>query len=187
MTKKRLEAFEEIVKQNERRIHFHIHRLNLSDPHKEYFQEGLCAMWNAYETYEPDKGPMATYFNYTIRNRLVDLARKQGRESRNQQSACKEIKKHANDGNRIKRAEASSEILSNLDEERIGIHVWGILKQELTDNQWKWVYYYIISCMKIKEIAIQEQTSEEAVKSWGKQVRKKLRNNDFQKRLNLYG
>ncbi|WP_404458951.1 sigma-70 family RNA polymerase sigma factor [Oceanobacillus kapialis] len=183
-----MESFEEIMKQNERRVHYHIHRLNLSDPHQEYFQEGLCAMWNAYENYNPDKGTMATYFNYTIRNRLVDLARKQGRENSNQLKAFKEIKKHAVDGNKVIRAEGSSNIVSvteNIDcnEQKI----WDTIKQELTDNQWKWVYYYIIGKMKIKEIAIQEATTEEAVKSWGKQARKKLRNKDLLKRLGLFG
>ncbi|MGG4181292.1 sigma-70 family RNA polymerase sigma factor [Virgibacillus pantothenticus] len=72
-------TFEEIVKQNERRIYYQLHKLNIRDPHQEFYQEGLVAMWNAYETYQPDKGPMATYFNYTIRNRLIDLIRKKGR------------------------------------------------------------------------------------------------------------
>lgn len=69
-------TFEEIVKQNERRIHYHIHKLNLHYPYKEYFNEGLVAMWRAYESYHPDKGPLATYFNFMIRNRLIDQLRK---------------------------------------------------------------------------------------------------------------
>ncbi|WP_234402366.1 sigma factor [Oceanobacillus damuensis] len=36
-------------------------------------------MWAAYKKYQPDKGPLATYFNYTIRNRLIDLLRKKSR------------------------------------------------------------------------------------------------------------
>lgn len=44
-------TFEDIFKQNERRIHYHIHRLNIRDSQQEFYQEGLVAMWNAYETY----------------------------------------------------------------------------------------------------------------------------------------
>ncbi|WP_407939235.1 sigma factor [Oceanobacillus salinisoli] len=33
----------------------------------------MYAMWTAYQKYEPDKGTLTTYFNYTIRNRLIDL------------------------------------------------------------------------------------------------------------------
>ncbi|QKY70206.1 sigma-70 family RNA polymerase sigma factor [Lentibacillus sp. CBA3610] len=70
-------TFEEIFNQNERRIYYYIHRLNIQDPHQEFYQEGLVAMWNAYEKYRPEKGPMATYFNYIIRNRMIDLMRKE--------------------------------------------------------------------------------------------------------------
>jgi len=70
-------TFDEILKQNERRIHYYIHKLNIRDPHQEFYQEGLVAMWNAYEKYEPDKGQLSTYFNYSIRNRLIDLIRKE--------------------------------------------------------------------------------------------------------------
>ncbi|WP_234028515.1 hypothetical protein [Lentibacillus sp. Marseille-P4043] len=49
MDKKKSFEFEEIFEQNKRRIHYHIHKLNIRDPHREYFQEGLCALWNACE------------------------------------------------------------------------------------------------------------------------------------------
>ncbi|TFJ91220.1 sigma-70 family RNA polymerase sigma factor [Lentibacillus salicampi] len=91
-------TFEEIFKQNERRIHYHIHRLNIHDPHQEFFQEGLVAMWNAYENYQPDQGPMATYFNYTIRNRMIDLIRKQNKEAEKTAHYAQEYRTHIDDG-----------------------------------------------------------------------------------------
>ncbi|MGJ9459627.1 hypothetical protein [Oceanobacillus sp. CF4.6] len=42
-------TFEEFFKQNERRIHYHINKLQLRDPHQEFYQNGLVAMWNAYK------------------------------------------------------------------------------------------------------------------------------------------
>lgn len=39
--------------------------------------------------------------------------------------------------------------------------------------------------MVVRDIAIQENTTVEAVKSWGKQVRVKLRDEEFRKRVGL--
>ncbi|WP_373893834.1 sigma-70 family RNA polymerase sigma factor [Virgibacillus sp. CBA3643] len=90
MTNKTL-TFEEIYQQNKRRIYYLIHSMNLHDPHQEYFQEGFCAMWNAYKQYDPDKGLMATYFNFMIRNRLIDLLRKENREKENLQAVLAQL------------------------------------------------------------------------------------------------
>ena len=76
-------SFEEIMKQNERRVHYYIHRLKVNDTHQDFFQEGLVAMWHAYEKYQPNKGALSTYFNYTIRHRLIDLIQKKAKEQRN--------------------------------------------------------------------------------------------------------
>ncbi|MDY0395881.1 sigma-70 family RNA polymerase sigma factor [Virgibacillus halophilus] len=86
-------SFEEIYEQNKRRIYYQIHKMNISDPYHDFFQEGLCALWNAYETYNPDKGTMATYFNYTIRNRLIDKIRKDSRMKEKEQIIIAENKK----------------------------------------------------------------------------------------------
>lgn len=45
----------------------------------------------------------------------------------------------------------------------------------MTEKQWDWVYYYVIHDMPLKEIAELKGVSVEAVKSWGKGARKKLR------------
>ena len=56
MEKKEDLSFEEIMKQNERRVHYHIHKLQVNDPHQEFYQEGLVAIEDAYETHQPDLG-----------------------------------------------------------------------------------------------------------------------------------
>lgn len=61
-------TFEELFTQNERKIHYHIQNFRIQDPCQRFYQEGLRAMWNAYNTYQPDKGTLSTYFNFTIRN-----------------------------------------------------------------------------------------------------------------------
>ncbi|WP_284139579.1 MULTISPECIES: sigma-70 family RNA polymerase sigma factor [unclassified Virgibacillus] len=178
-------TFEEVFKQNKNRIHYHINRLNIHDPHEEYFQEGLFALWNAYEKYEPDKGPLATYFNYTIRNRLIDQIRKESRRMEKESIVCEENRKQYDNGNRHRRTEVSYPMIENNGITVNNPELWDRLKEQLTDNQWKWVSLFIIENMSIKEIAAKEGKTEEAVKSWGKQVRKKLRNDDFRKKIKL--
>ncbi|MBP1971348.1 RNA polymerase sigma factor (sigma-70 family) [Virgibacillus natechei] len=76
MNKNEQVSFEEIFKQNERRVYYHIHQLRIQDPLQEFYREGLIAMWKTYGTYHPDEGPFATYFNFIIRNRLIKFLRK---------------------------------------------------------------------------------------------------------------
>ena len=81
--------FEEILKQNERRIYYHMHRLGIRD----FYAGGLFALWMAYKKYEPDKGPLATYFNFMIRNRLIDKIRQESRVQENKERYADNAKK----------------------------------------------------------------------------------------------
>lgn len=181
MEKKVNLSFEEIVKQNERRIHYHIHKLNLQDPHQEFYQEGLFAMWNAYRKYQPDKGTLSTYFNYTIRNRMIDLLRKKAREQKGDDAFIQNEKQKLDNGNRSRK-----DNLPILDFSDIPVDdaaVWEQVRAMLTVNQWKWVHCFIILDMPVKDIAAREAVSEDAVKSWGRQARKKLRNEGLKERI----
>ncbi|WP_269410330.1 sigma-70 family RNA polymerase sigma factor [Lentibacillus daqui] len=166
-------SFEEIFKQNERRIHYHIHRLHIQDPHNEFFVEGLYAMWCAYKKYKPDQGVMSTYFNFTIRNRLIDMLRKKKRENQHQETFVQHEKLKIDNGNR--------DCKTNLPiPDTTGIEVqdeafWKKMRGMLTDNQSKWVKYHVIEGLPLAEIAEQEGVTVDAVKSWGKTARKKLK------------
>ncbi|GAB4074293.1 hypothetical protein GCM10028778_17960 [Barrientosiimonas marina] len=179
-------TFEEIFEQNKRRIHYQLHKMNIRDPHQEFFQEGLIAMWNAYEKYQPDKGPMATYFNYMIRNRLIDLMRKENRHTDLKDRAAHEFSTQLTDGNhRVSEGENAQPLTNASSPEPNDPTLWNDLKSQLTDKQWKWVQYHIIDGMSMPEIAEQEGVSVESVKSWAKQVRKKLRSHsDILDKLN---
>ena len=61
-------TFAEIFEQNKRRINYHTRVSQLGEPQQESFHECLFATWHAYKKYQPDKGLLATYFNYIIRN-----------------------------------------------------------------------------------------------------------------------
>lgn len=168
-------TFEDVYKQNKRRIYYHIHQLNLKDPHQEFFQIGLTSLWQAHKTYQPDKGPMSTYFNYMIRNRLIDQLRKQSRY----QSF---LKKYPTQYPReILHLKQLTQGFSNYNFDSTLLLM--NLKSYLTKNQWYWLYYCVIQDMTHKELALKKQTTIDAVKSWGKQARKKLRTPEIKKLL----
>ncbi|HLS09749.1 sigma factor-like helix-turn-helix DNA-binding protein [Lentibacillus sp.] len=66
-------------------------------------------------------------------------------------------------------------VQKNSDIEACNTAFWQKVRDQLSDNQRKWVRYHIIEDMHLKEIAEQEGVTVEAVKSWGKGVRRKLR------------
>ncbi|SDQ16953.1 sigma-70 family RNA polymerase sigma factor [Virgibacillus salinus] len=173
MTEKVSMTFEEIFEQNEKRIHYHMLKLGINDPHREFYVEGLYAMWMAYKKYDPDKGPLATYFNYTIRNRLIDMLRTKTREDNNEQKINQKEICEVDNGN-----SCGTMKLPIFDQNGITIEdntFWESVKSKLTENQWKWVHFFIIEGMSKQEIAQQEGVSIDAVKSWGREMRKKLK------------
>ncbi|WP_249870525.1 sigma-70 family RNA polymerase sigma factor [Oceanobacillus saliphilus] len=171
-------TFEEIFKQNERRIHYHLHKLNIRDPHREFYQEGAIAMWNAYENYQPDKGPLNTYFNFIIRRRLIDLIRKESKRQEKEILAPKD-EEAAFENSVYQTNESSSTHVDNFKDIIEDEQIWQHVMELLSGKQWKWVEGYIIADKSLKEIAEQEGVSVEAVKSWGKEARKKMRNAEF--------
>lgn len=154
-------TFENIYEQNKRRIHFHIHQLNIQDPHQDFFQIGLTSLWEAYQTYQPDKGPMSTYFNCIIRNRLIDKLRKQSRYH----STIKKYLSLLNTDQPFIDLSTNTQINPTLHKE---------LKTHLSKKQWDWLYYCVIEGMTHKELANLKNTTTDAVKSWSRQARKKL-------------
>lgn len=184
MTDKKLKfTFEEIFKQNERRIHYYIHRLHIRDSSEDFYREGLFALWNAYETYQPDKGPMATYFNFMIRNRMIDLIRKEKKAAEKIENYTTQNKHQLDDGNYRKGKMNKTSINNFIEVSPDNAELWEGLKENLTSNQWKWVYYYVLKGMSLKEIATKEGVTVDAVKSWAKQARVKLRKGAFREKI----
>lgn len=60
---------------------------------------------------------------------------------------------------------------------------WKTVKDSLSENQWKWVKYFIIADLSVKEIMEIEGVSADAVKGWGQAIRRKLRDEEMQKKL----
>jgi len=68
-------TFEEIVKQNERRCHYHILKLQAHDPQQSVYCKGFHVMRHAYKVYQPDKGVLSIYFNIIIHDWMTRLLR----------------------------------------------------------------------------------------------------------------
>ena len=174
--------FEAFFKANEQRIHYQIHRLGITgDWYDDFYAEGLTAIWYAYKNFDPEKGELGTYVNYLIRLRLIDLLRKTIKTQEADEKYIEEGKKRLLNGNYHR---ATGKPIVDV----IGIDVkddafWNEVRSRLTDKQWKWVQYYIIAGLTVKEIMEIENVSADAVKGWGRAVRKKLRDEELRKKL----
>ncbi len=139
-------------------IYYNIHKLGIYDQHGEFYQEGLTALWESYRKYgdHPTFPRLATMY---IRSRLIDLIRK---------------------SNRVQDRETIYEYIHDQPElnqqiENFDPSFWNTVRSHLTEKQWIYVVKRIVEGKAIKEIAHEEQVTVDAVKGWGKEVKKKLR------------
>ncbi|MCP3031483.1 sigma-70 family RNA polymerase sigma factor [Halobacillus sp. A1] len=152
--------FERVVKENQRLIYYHIHSLRINDSEGTYFSEGLVALWKAYESYDKELGKFSTFLSWKIRNALIDRIRKESTQQKHQL-------------NYLQQTSATTSLLT---EDYIeDHHLWEQVKSLLTQNQWKWVYYFIIHDLSVEQIASLEKVSKDSVKNWGRHARRILR------------
>src|SRR5699024_3477402 len=119
--------------------------------------------------------------NFRIRYRLLDVLRKKIREAEKMEEAIEEEKTRLDDGNRHR---ASRMPVLRVNEIALkDPSFWEEVRSRLSDKQWKWVQYFIIADMSIKEIMEIEGVTADAVKGWGQGVRKKLRDQEVRKML----
>lgn len=174
--------FELFFQANERRIHYQIHRLGVSgDWYEEFYSEGMVALWHAYREYDTKKISIGTFLNYRIRFRLIDLLRKKLRDQKAKEVIVREQGVGLVDGNQHR---ASG--MPILDAQGIDLAddaFWQEVRGRLTENQWKWVHYFIISDLTVKEIMELEGVTADAVKGWGRAVREKLRDSELREVL----
>lgn len=174
--------FDVFFKANERRIHYQIHRLGITgDWYDEFYAEGIFAMWKAYQKYEYDKGDIGTFVNFQIRFRLIDLMRKKLRTEESEAKVIEEGKLQLDNGNRHRGT--GKPLVDDTDIVLENHEFWEEVKGRLTEKQWKWVEYYIIAGMTVKEIMELEDVTADAVKGWGRGVRSKLREDEELKRV----
>ncbi|TFB22917.1 sigma-70 family RNA polymerase sigma factor [Filobacillus milosensis] len=150
--------FSEVLNQYESMIYHLIHKLNIQDRDGEFYQTGLVALWESYRKYYGrDTFSKITFI--TIKSRMIDLIRKRSRII--EREAMGEFMKED--------AEYDSSI-ENYDPE-----FWNVVRASLSEKQWTFVKKRIIQGKSLKEIAYEEDTTIDAVKGWGKEVKRKLR------------
>ncbi|MGP4071664.1 sigma-70 family RNA polymerase sigma factor [Piscibacillus sp. B03] len=150
--------FSEILSKYEGMIYHLIHKLNIQDKDGEFYQHGLIALWESYQKYHGrDSFPKITYI--TIRSRLIDLIRKKSR-----------LIEHETISDFFK-----EEAVLDANIEGFDPLFWDMVRDALTEKQWIYVKKRIIQGKEIKEIAQEEQTTTDAVKGWGKEVKRKLK------------
>ncbi|WP_027963623.1 sigma-70 family RNA polymerase sigma factor [Halalkalibacillus halophilus] len=155
---KKYDDFQELLSDYNKMIHYQIHRLGVRDYYGEFYQEGVTALWEAHEKYgDHETFPkLATMY---IRNRMIDLIRKKKKyeESEVMESLISDTPVH------------NSQI------ESFDPLFWKTVHRHLSAKQWIFVRKRIIEGYSIKEIAEMENTTADAVKGWGKEVKRKLK------------
>lgn len=179
--------FESFFTMNKNRIYFQIHRLNIpKELHEEFYTEGIVALWQAYQAFDASKGNVGTFINYRIRFRLIDLLRKKARRQEQEKQAIQQHKRLLTNGNHNRQ---SSFPLIDPTVDYIDIpceqhqEFWNFIRSQLTEKQWKWVKYFIIADLSVKEIMEIENVTANAVKGWGQAVRKKLGHEEMKEKL----
>lgn len=166
--------FELFFRQHEGRVWHQIRRLGVSaDWYDEFYAEGIVALWEAYRSYDHQRGDVGTYLNYRIRYRLIDLLRRKLREVERVEKVVEQKGEELHAGN-FHRASGMPLVDAR------GIEVgddqfWERVRSRLSEKQWKWVKYFIIADLSVKEIMELEGVSADAVKGWGREVRRKLK------------
>src|SRR5690625_3309111 len=169
--------FEAFLQLNEGRIHLQLRQLGISgESYEEFYAEGVVALWQAYRSYDACRGKLGTFLNYRIRYRLLNLLRKKARESKYWDDAVLQRKVDLCDGNWKRRHKAD---LPLFDGRGVVIEseyeaFWRDVRSRLSKKQWKWVEYVVIADLSVKEVMELENVTADAVKGWGKEVRRKL-------------
>lgn len=150
--------FEHVFMEYKKMIHHLIHKYHIQDPQGEFFQEGMIALWDAYQRYG-DRDTFGKMAYITIRSRLIDLIRKKNRRA-DKETATDLVSESA----------YTDESIDSFDP-----FFWERIQNALTDKQWVFVRRKIIEGRAYKDIAELENTTVNAVKGWGKEVKKKLK------------
>lgn len=165
---------QETLFMQEQRIYYHIHRLRIPYAfHEEFYAEGMIALWQAYESYDETRGKLDMHLNAALNYHFIDLIRKNKRASDAQISAREQLIAKQETGNKMTR---TNQLLINTSGLQLRDQAfWLQIKSLLSERQWTWLYDYVINGYSLKEIATRENVSVEAVKSWAKEARRKLR------------
>lgn len=154
--------FETVLTEHENMIHYLINKLGIRDPGKEFYQEGIIALWKATETYDETRGKFSSYAYFRIEKALLSLIRNHTRQTEKQTAYLTAVQAEP--------VQLSARLESEFDP-----YLYQTLKEVLTENQMKWFVSFVLEDIPLKVIAEREQVTVDAVKSWAKEARRKIR------------
>ncbi|MBA2175528.1 sigma-70 family RNA polymerase sigma factor [Halobacillus locisalis] len=153
--------FEQILLENERLIHHHIRHLGVHDSTGEFFAEGQVALWQASLMYDEKKGSFSTFISWKIRNALIDYIRKHSRQKETEKIYKEQL--------------PPQDLYTTVENQTEDLYLWQQVRSLLSENQWKWIHYFIIHDYSVEQISSIEGVSKDAVKNWGRHARNKLK------------
>ncbi|GAA0310534.1 RNA polymerase sigma factor (sigma-70 family) [Gracilibacillus halotolerans] len=157
-----METFEEVVDQYKPYIYYFIRRYGIRDLEGEFFQLGMIGLWQAWENWDEDRASFSSYAYLCVRREMLRLLDSNSRRIAQQQAFLETVKREdfvRNDDYAV---------------ENEWLHT---IRKMLTEKQWIWVNEFLIGGYSAREIAEKYGVSENAVKCWGRDARKKLKKN----------
>jgi DNA-directed RNA polymerase len=155
-----MEDFTSLADQYQPMIHKIIHSLHIYKNHDEFYQIGLIALWNAQNNYYEEKGNFSSFAYTWVKGKMISEMAKDRKHSERYIYPEEEFWKIA-----IDEAE-----VTNLEEEFL--QTYG---ESLSEKEKKWLIMACFTGLSLKEIAEREHVTISAVKQWGTNARKKLR------------
>ncbi|SHM57374.1 sigma-70 family RNA polymerase sigma factor [Gracilibacillus kekensis] len=154
-----MQSIESVLQEYDRMIHHLIHKYKIRDTEGDFFQEGLIAIWHAYQTYDESKSKFSTYVYYCIARRFLNKIQKDNRENDQLQSWL----------NQITTDDFVTEMELDVDTQMLTD-----IQKVLSQKQWCWFVEFILRDQAVQDIAEKYEVTNNAVKNWGKLARPKI-------------
>ncbi|WP_058308564.1 sigma-70 family RNA polymerase sigma factor [Gracilibacillus massiliensis] len=154
-----MQSIESVLQEYDRMIHHLIQKYRIRDTEGEFFQEGLIAVWHAFQTYDETKSKFSTYVYSCVARRFLNKIQKDNREKTQLQSWL----------NQVTMDDIVTEDQLDVDTQML-LDIQAVLSQ----NQWYWFVEFVLRDQAVQDIADKYEVTNNAVKNWGKLARPKI-------------
>ncbi|MCT2536662.1 sigma-70 family RNA polymerase sigma factor [Aquibacillus koreensis] len=162
MVDTQINDFEDLLSHHENIIYHIINKYGIRDPEKEFYQDGVIALWQAAASYDESKGKFSSYAYFKIEKEILSMIRIRIRQIEKQEAYKKQLENRGNIG--------KTHLELGFDP-----YLFQMIEQVLTKNQMKWFSLYVLQDLTIKEIAQQEDVTLDAVKNWARLAKRKIK------------
>lgn len=156
----KMETFEEVVKQYKLYIYHFLRKYGIHDNEGEFFQVGMIGLWQAWRSWDEDRASFSSYAYLCVRREILRLVERNSKSKARQQLLLEMVR---------------PEDIIVVDQYHLENDLIKPMRKLLTEKQWIWVREYLLDGYRVKEIAEKYGVSENAVKCWGRDARKKLK------------